>query len=154
MKQIEKKLNEIAAKFESKPTVVINGKFNYNFETNTISVKLEIDDNMRLFAEWFTQNFYLPSDFEQTIFIINFLHEIGHAEMWDLTKDHENYNPALRAWYREFEHLLNSEQSVEIYTSLFEEKIANAWTADYINEDWEIINQWSNELENIYFANS
>ncbi len=120
-------LNDFARTFDEEYSV----KFNSDFQANVSEMRIYYtivmsDPDSKAFRENFVHRFPSCADFD--IFILSFMHELGHLETeWDMEDD---------------VNLRNEIQDHEKYFNLHNEWIATEWAGNYLTKNHDQMKQF------------
>lgn len=132
-------LNKFLEPFEA--TAFAGTDFSYFYIDSSIEYTFVISERMdRLFMEY-AKSIGLKTKID--IFLLSFLHELGHHETLDeIDDDDEEYSRLIKE-------NLNSDNddNCKIYFALPDEKMATEWAINYINNNMDAIKNLWDQLQ-------
>lgn len=116
--------------------------FCYYVGANTVGITIMVDER----ANYFMKNaFDMGLKYDCGDFILSFFHEIGHhyTENWITKKENKKCK-------KQKKHLDGSiEKDNYTYFKIYDEILATDWAIDYINENIESINDFTERLQTL-----
>jgi hypothetical protein len=148
-KKLLKQLNAFVKSFDSNLSVVYSDDFFIEWETNRISVTLNMDATSDRFYNYLVRE-YIPK-VELEVFIWSLLHEVGHFYTMEEAMSDEAYDESgfIRAMVT-CDELLTDEQQEALYFNLIEEKMATIWAIEWAEENLEELNKWIAKFEKAF----
>lgn len=141
VERIEKIINDwlLFHEFEATAEVALDFEYVYTDSLIRVSFFSSRDDN--LFRDYFYE---LGLRYDVDIFLMAFLHELGHAEtIEDISESDYQYSIKQK---EEISNHYYSDELVRQYQRLPDEHAASAWAVNYINSHAEELALWWNEV--------